>query len=106
MRMPKVIVMKLLEFKSYTFYAILFNIVQCCAISFNIAQYLKIEDIPLGFYTLKAKNRIKPPTLSLLYLTKIALLNLLGKVGRPFKGNLPTPKTPKNLTTTEVIRYG
>jgi len=23
--------------------------------------------------------------------SKIALLNLLGKVGRPFKGNLPTP---------------
>ncbi len=65
--------------------------------------YVKIKDIPLGFYTLKAKNSIKPPTLSLLYPTKIALLNLLGKVGRPFKGNLPTPKT--NLKTNKGDMY-
>ena len=93
------IVMKLLEFKSYTFYAILFNIVQCCAISFNIAQYLKIEDIPLGFYTLKAKNRIKPPYLPLWFIQNRPLLTVLGKVGRPLTGS-PNPQEPPKPNNT------
>lgn len=38
--------------------------------------------------------------------SKIALLNILEKIGRTYKRYLHTLKTPKNLTTTEVVRHG
>jgi len=41
---------------------------------------------------IKEVNKITSSKVYIVEIAKLDLLNLLGKVGRPFKGNLPTPE--------------